>query len=79
MAQDVDLSQLAKRVASAHLQKMAFNKENVSDLLRQLVKLLDKASDEAEGRGRKGLQDAAGRVKTITKVVDDAWNARREE
>jgi inhibitor of KinA sporulation pathway (predicted exonuclease) len=76
---DLDITQLAKRVASAHLQKMAFNKENVSDLLRQLVKILDKASDEAEGQGRKGLQDASSRVKTITKVVDDAWNSRKEE
>ena len=79
MAQDVDLSQLAKRVASAHLQKMAFNKENVSDLLRQLVKLLEKEAQQAEGKGKKALDDAMSRVRGITKVVQDAWNSRKEE
>ena len=79
MAQDVDLSQLAKRVASAHLQKMAFNKENPSDLLRQLVKLMEKEAQQAEGKGKKALDDAMSRVRGITKVVQDAWNSRKEE
>ena len=79
MAQDMDLSQLAKRVAHAHLQKMAFNKENPSDLLRQLVKVMEKESKAAEGKGKKGLDDAMSRVRGITKTVQEAWDSRKEE
>ena len=75
----MDLSQIAKRVAASHIEKMAFNKENPSDLLRQLVKTLEKESKAAEGKGRKGLDDAMSRVRGITKVVQTAWDGRKEE
>jgi len=76
---DLNVNQLAKRVASAHLEKLAFNKENPSDLLNQIVKVLDKASRQAEGQGKKALVDAASRVKGIAKPVTEAWAARDEE
>lgn len=75
----MDTTTLAKRVAHAHLTKQAFNKENPSDLLNQLVKLLDKASKAAEGKGKKALTDAASRVKGIAKPVTEAWMIRGEE
>ena len=46
--------------------KTAFNKENPSDLLSQLVKVLKKYE----------LIDAASRVNGIAKVVQTAWNER---
>ena len=67
---------MASRVAMRHV--VALNKENPSDLLNQLVKVLDKAVQGAEGSGKKALQDAKSRVKGITKVVADAW-VRKEE
>jgi hypothetical protein len=70
---------LIQRVAAAHLEKQAFNKENPSDLLNQIVKVLDKASRGAEGKGRKALTDAASRVKGIAKPVSEAWDSRDEE
>jgi hypothetical protein len=76
---DLNVNQLAKRVASAHLEKLAFNKENPSDLLNQIVKVLDKASRQAEGQGKKALVDAASRVKGIAKPVTEAWAARETE
>ena len=56
----------------------AFNKENVPDLMSQLVKVLDKATSGAEGSGRKGLQDASSRVKGMAKAVAKAWQKRNE-
>ena len=76
---DLDINLLAKRVASAHLEKQAFNKENPSDLLNQIVKVLDKASRGAEGKGKKALTDAASRVKGIAKPVSEAWASRDQE
>lgn len=58
---------------------LAFNKENPSDLMSQLVKVLDKASKGAEGTGRKGLQDVSSRVKGMAKNVADAWQKRDED
>jgi len=75
----MDTKEIAQRVAAAHLEKQAFNKENPSDLLNQIVKVLDKASRGAEGRGRKGLTDAASRVKGIAKPVSEAWASRDDE
>jgi len=68
----------AERVVLAYQERHAFNKESPPDLLAQLVKVLDKASTQAEGDGRKGLRDAVGRVKGIAKIVDSAWTHRRE-
>ena len=76
---DLDIKQLAKRVAATHLEKQAFNKENPSDLLNQIVKVLDKAIRAAEGKGKKGLSDAASRVKGIAKPVSEAWASRDQE
>lgn len=56
-----------------------FNKENAPDLLNQLVKVLDKNAQNAEGPGRKGLQDASSRVKGMTKAVSTAWLKRNDE
>ena len=75
----MDLDTIAKRVAAAHIEKQAFNKENPSDLLNQMVKVLDKASRQADGKGKRGLMDAASRVKGIAKPVQDAWSKRNEE
>ena len=58
---------------------LAFNKENPSDLLSQLVKVLDKETTKTEGQGRKKLQDAASRVKGMAKTVADAWERRHED
>ena len=58
---------------------LAFNKENPSDLLSQLVKVLDKATKDAEGQGRKGLQDISSRVKGMAKNVAEAWEKRTED
>lgn len=68
---------MASRIAMRHV--VALNKENPSDLLNQLVKVLDKAVQQAEGRGKKTLQDAKSRVKGITKIVADAWLARKDD
>lgn len=57
---------------------LAFNKENAPDLIQQLVKVLDKASSAAEGKGKKGLQDASSRVKGMAKTVARAWEQRNE-
>lgn len=46
--------------------RTAFNKENPSDLLNQLVKVLAKA----------GLDDAANRVKSLSRKVQDDWRTR---
>lgn len=75
----MDTQALIQRVANAHLEKQAFNKENPSDLLNQIVKVLDKASRGAEGKGKKALTDAASRVKGIAKPVSEAWASREEE
>jgi hypothetical protein len=76
---NMDLDTIAKRVAAAHIEKQAFNKENPSDLLNQIVKVLDKASRQAEGQGKKALVDAASRVKGIAKPVQEAWSQRNKE
>lgn len=76
---EVDMSDLTSRVAARFMTKQAFNKENPSDLLSQLVKLLDKASKEAEGNGKKGLVDASSRVKGLAKPVQKAWEHRNDE
>jgi hypothetical protein len=76
---DMDLDSIARRVAAAHIEKQAFNKENPSDLLNQIVKVLDKASRQADGKGKKGLMDATSRVKGIAKPVQEAWSQRNEE
>lgn len=59
--------------------RVAFNKEQPSELLNQLVKVLDKASTQASGVGRKELRDASSRVKALTRSVADAWEKRNEE
>lgn len=59
--------------------KVAFNKENPTDLLNQLVKVLEKAKGRAGGRGEKRLGDVASRVRGIGRDVQDAWRRRREE
>lgn len=76
---DVAMSDLTSKVAARFMTKQAFNKENPSDLLNQLVKVLDKASKDAEGTGKKGLVDAASRVKGIAKPVQKAWSHRNDE
>jgi len=70
---------LSQRVANRYLEKRAFNKENPSDLLAQIVKVLNKASKDAEGAGKKGLVDIASRVKGLSKDVQTAWDKRNEE
>lgn len=55
-----------------------FNKENPTELISQTIRVLDKAADETEGDVRKGLQDAASRVKGIAKDVNKAWAGRRK-
>ncbi len=56
---------------------LAFNKENPSDLLSQVVKVLGKAESSAEGKGKKGLQDASSRVRGLAKLVAEAWLNRK--
>lgn len=68
----------AEKVVLAYQERHAFNKESPPDLLAQLVKVLDKASTQAEGDGRKGLRDAVSRVKGIARIVDSAWTHRRD-
>lgn len=77
--QNMSQDPLVQRVASAYLDKQAFNKENPAELLNHLVKVLDKASKQAEGKGKKSLMDALSRVKGLTKTVQDAWDTRNEE
>jgi hypothetical protein len=64
------------RLATRHL---AFNKEQPSELLSQLVKVLSKAEDEAEGDGQDRLSEALTDVKGMTRRVSDAWSRRKEE
>lgn len=65
-----------KRVAGIYL---SFNKENPGDLMSQLVKVLDKGANQAEGEGRKKLKDVSSRVKGLAKNVAKAWESRHEE
>jgi len=59
--------------------KTAFNKENPSELLNQMVRVLSKAVDSAEGQGRQGLEEALNEVRGLTKTVQDAWTQRKTE
>lgn len=59
--------------------KVAFNKENPTELLSQLIAVLNKGAQRAEGSGKKGLMDASSRVKGLTSVVQDAWDHRNDE
>lgn len=74
-----NMSDLTNKVAARYFEKRAFNKENPSDLLNQIVKVLNKASKDAEGKGKKGLVDAASRVKGLSKDIQTAWSQRNEE
>lgn len=76
-AEDASFEKIASRVARRYLH--GFNKESPSELLSQLLRVLDKAAGQSAGRGRKGLQDASSRVKGITRVVSTAWSNRKEE
>jgi len=67
-----------EKIVLAYQERHAFNKESPPDLLAQLVKVLDKASTQAEGDGRKELRDAVSRVRGIAKIVDSAWTRRRD-
>lgn len=66
-------------VAKTWLEKTAFNKENPTDLLSQLVKVLERAVDQAEGRGQERLTDVMGRLQSLNRDVQEAWRRRREE
>lgn len=59
--------------------KVAFNKENPTELLSQIIAVLNKAAQKAAGSGKKGLTDASSRVKGLTSIVQDAWNHRNDE
>jgi hypothetical protein len=67
-------------VASAWmLRKIAFNKENPSDLLSQLLKVIERENSELEGRGQQRLVDVASRLRGMTRDVQEAWRRRHEE
>jgi len=66
-------------VASAWLEKVAFNKENPTDLLMQLGKVLDKAQREAEGLARTRLRTVSTRIRGLGRDVQEAWRRRGED
>ena len=55
------------------------DKKKTWEQVNEIVKVLDKASRQADGKGKKGLMDAASRVKGIAKPVQEAWSQRNEE
>jgi hypothetical protein len=65
-------------VASAWMQKIAFNKENPTDLLMQLEKVLEKAQKEAEGIARTRLRSVSTRIRGLGRDVQEAWRRRQE-
>jgi hypothetical protein len=75
-ADEASFEKMTDRVAGRHL---AFNKENPSELLNQMVRVLSKASDRAEGKGKRGLEAALTDVRGLTKAVQGAWSGRNEE
>lgn len=60
------MPEVTQNEAVERLIRIAFNKENPSDLLMQLVKVLGKA----------GLKDEASRVKSMSKSLQQAWSNR---
>lgn len=60
------MPEVMQNEAIERLIRIAFNKENPSDLLMQLVKVLGKA----------GLKDEASRVKSMSKSLQQAWSDR---
>jgi hypothetical protein len=75
----IEVDAIIERVARRYILKCGFNKENPSDLLSQLVKVLDKAERRAPSTGRRRLKDVSSRVKGLSKDVQQAWNHRDEE
>jgi hypothetical protein len=70
----------AASVASAWmLRKISFNKENPSDLLSQLLKVIESEKSRLEGRGQQRLVDVASRLRGMTRDVQEAWRRRHEE
>ena len=66
-------------VASAWLRsKVAFNKENPTDLVKQLAKILDKAQTGASTGARKRLRDSSSQIRNLGRAVQEAWERRRE-
>jgi hypothetical protein len=72
-------SSMVHNVTAGYLSKTAFNKDNPGELLNQLIKVMDKETHQAEGKGKKGLVDALSRLKGITKLVQEAWDSRKQE
>ena len=66
-------------VASEWLRKVAFNKENPTDLLMQLGKVLDKAQRDADGVARTRLRNVSMRIRGLGRDVQEAWRRRRED
>ena len=59
--------------------KMAFNKENPSELLGQLLKVFEKGRAKSQGQGEKRIKDILSQLKALTKKIQDAWAKRHEE
>jgi len=75
---DIDMSDLAQRVASKYLEathsKVGFNKHNPTELLNQMVKVLEAEASKTEDEDRKkALKDVASRVKGLAKPIQSAW------
>lgn len=75
----IEVDAIIERVARRYILKCGFNKENPSDLLSQLVKVLDKAERRAPSTEHRRLKNVSSRVKGLSKDVQQAWNHRDEE
>jgi hypothetical protein len=65
-------------IADRYLERTAFNKENLTDLLGQISKVLDRAEEEAEGDARERIRDVSRRLRDVGRDIQDAWRRRRE-
>lgn len=75
----IEVPAIVERVARKYLLRTAFNKENPSELLSQLTKVLDRAGMRAPPSSRKRLRDVSSRIKGLGKDVQDVWKRRDEE
>jgi hypothetical protein len=71
----------ASTVASRWLTRTAFNKENVVDLFSQLVRVLERAADEAkeaeDDEAAHALSRVVGSVRDVSREAQAAWRRRR--
>lgn len=70
-----NLSEILEKKVS---HKKAFNKENPPNLLSQLIKVLAKEADQADGEGRDKLRDALQKIRSMTSTVESAWQDRKK-